>query len=52
MDKDEEKRARQERFGRLPARVLPQESVDVRTVPERPASAMSAAQTEALLGGG
>ncbi len=48
-------RERRERFGRLPARVLPDdsvESVDTRSAPGRPDSAMSEAQAFALGAGG
>ncbi len=46
---------RRERFGRLPARVLPSdtaETVDTRTVQDRPSDAMSPVQVAAITGGG
>ncbi len=52
LQDDDERLRRRQRFGTLPARVQPSETVDTRTAPGRPASAMSTAQVDALLAGG
>ncbi|WP_250034743.1 hypothetical protein [Paractinoplanes maris] len=51
---DQHDQVRRQRFGRLPGRVLPydtEESVDTRTVQDRPASAMNSNQVAALFDG-
>ncbi|MCO8269371.1 hypothetical protein M1L60_02065 [Actinoplanes sp. TRM 88003] len=51
---DQERAARRTRFGRLPERVLPtdlDETVDTRTVQDRPATAMNPSQVAALFDG-